>query len=104
MQLSVIAAHRANLKLCAPLHDSLWAMFPTDEYRDQLATLQRIMARACQSVCGIPGGTKAETIVPWPACLGDVRKPDDKGFAMWAEVMGLIQGDQDVKRGAGRGA
>ena len=78
-------------------------MFPTDEYFDQLVTLQRIMARACQSVCGIVGETKTETIVTWPACLGDIRKPDDKGAAMWAEVMGLIRSD-GLKGVVGRGA
>jgi hypothetical protein len=103
LRLSIIAAHRAGLKICAPLHDSLWGMFPTDEYFDQLVTLQRIMARACQSVCGIVGETKTETIVTWPACLGDIRKPDDKGAAMWAEVMGLIRSD-GLKGVVGRGA
>jgi DNA polymerase-1 len=100
LRLSIIAAHKVGLSICAPLHDSLWAMFPTEDYQDHLATLRRIMSRACQSVCGIPGETKAETIVVSPACLGDIRTPDDKGFAMWAEVMSLIRAEQGV---AGRG-
>jgi hypothetical protein len=46
------------------------------------------------------GETKAETIVTWP---GDIRKPDDKGAAMWAEVMELIRSD-GLKGVVGRGA
>ena len=94
LRLSVIAAYEAGVKICAPLHDSLWAMFPINEYQDQLATLQRIMARAMQSVCGIPCRTKVETVVTWPNCLGDVRKPSDKGALLWTEIMGLIRSGQ----------
>jgi len=94
LRLSVIAAYEAGIWLCAPLHDSLWAMFPVKEYQDQLAVLQRIMARASQSVCGIPCRTKVETVVIWPNCLGDVRKPTDKGALLWTEIMGLIRSGQ----------
>ena len=96
LRLSVIAAYEAGIKICAPLHDSLWAMFPANEYRDQVAILQQIMARAMQSVSGIPCRTKVETVVAWPNCLGDVRKPTDKGASMWAEIMGLIRNGQVV--------
>jgi DNA polymerase I len=94
LRLAVIAAYEAGIRLSAPLHDSLWAMFPTNEYPDQLATLQRIMARASQSVCGIPCRTKAETVVTWPNCLGDTRQPTGKGAVLWAEIMGLIRSEQ----------
>jgi hypothetical protein len=94
LRLAVVAAYEAGIQICAPLHDSLWAMFPTNEYRDQLNTLQRIMARASVSVCGIPCGTKAETIVSWPDCLGDVRKDTVKGQLLWAEIQGLIRSGQ----------
>jgi hypothetical protein len=101
LRLSVIAAYEAGIKLCAPLHDSLWAMFPVNEYQDQLATLQRIMSRAMQSACGIPCRTKVETVVTWPNCLGDVRKPTDKGMLLWTEIMGLIRGGELLPAQAG---
>jgi hypothetical protein len=91
LRLAIVAAYEANIKILAPLHDSLWAMFPTSEYHEQLATLQRIMARASRSVCGIPCATKTETIVSWPDCLGDTRKPTDKGALLWTEIQGLIR-------------
>jgi hypothetical protein len=47
-----------------------------------------------QSVCGIPCRTKVETVVTWPNCLGDVRKPSDKGALLWTEIMGLIRSGQ----------
>jgi len=101
LRLSVIAAYEASIQICAPLHDSLWAMFPVNEYQDQLATLQRIMSRAMQSACGIPCRTKVETVVTWPNCLGDVRKPTDKGMLLWTEIMGLIRGGQLLPAQAG---
>lgn len=34
---------------------------------------------------------EVSAIVRWPQCLGDVRKPDAKGQAMWTEVRELIR-------------
>jgi hypothetical protein len=49
-----------------------------------------IMIEAGRQVAGIPVRVKVEAVVRWPQCLGDVRKPDAKGQAMWREVRDLI--------------
>jgi hypothetical protein len=55
--------------------------------------MREIMVRAGAAVTGgLPITVSVEAVVPWPRCLGDVRKPKDKGAAMWAEVAGLISG------------
>jgi hypothetical protein len=30
--------------------------------------------------------------VRWPQCLGDVRKPNDRGQATWNEIKDLLRG------------
>jgi hypothetical protein len=53
--------------------------------------MRQIMIQVGTAVTGgLPIGVTVEYVVRWPHCLGDVRKPDDKGQVMWEEVKGLI--------------
>jgi hypothetical protein len=61
------------------------------------------MVKASKVITGgleIP--VEVSAVVRWPQCLGDVRKPDAKGQAMWTEIRQLIrsgvlhQGDRSV--------
>ena len=40
---------------------------------------------------GLPVGITKEHVVCYPQCLGDVRRPTDKGQAMWLEIQQLIE-------------
>jgi DNA polymerase I len=91
MRVAAVAAHEAGIRICAPAHDAFWITAPLLELDDAIATMQAIMVRAGKAVSGgltIPVEVAAR--VPWPLCLGDVRKPDAKGQAMWNEVKQLI--------------
>jgi DNA polymerase I-like protein with 3'-5' exonuclease and polymerase domains len=102
LRVLIIAAHEAGFRLCAPLHDSLWVMFPVGELHEQLAVLRTLMSRAMEAVCGLPCRTKVETIASWPNCWGDVRKPSQKGAELWWEIQGLIGAQQQIAtRGLG---
>jgi hypothetical protein len=57
-----------------------------------IARMSEIMTEAGRLVAGIPIRVKVAAVVRWPQCLGDVRKPDGKGQAMWCEVRELIRG------------
>jgi hypothetical protein len=59
------------------------------------------MVRASNAVTGgldIP--VEVSAVVRWPQCLGDARKPDAKGQAMWLEVRNLVRGGE-LRRQAG---
>jgi len=58
------------------------------------------MTEAGRLVSGIPIRVKVEAVVRWPQCLGDVRKPDAKGQALWVEVKNLINSGALRDRGA----
>jgi DNA polymerase family A len=91
MRLAAVAAYEAGIHICAPAHDAFWIAAPLAELDDAIATMQAIMVRAGQAVSGgltIP--VEVAAVVRWPQCLGDVRKPDAKGQAMWNEVKQLL--------------
>ena len=91
MRLAAIAATEAGIAVCCPVHDAFWVMAPASEIEDVIATMKRIMTRASELVTGgLPIGVTVEALVPAPHRLGDVRKPKDKGHAMWSEVKGLM--------------
>ena len=55
--------------------------------------MRRLMVRAGNKVTGgldIP--VEINTVVRFPQCFGDVRKPKAKGYAMWHEIKGLLDG------------
>jgi hypothetical protein len=93
MRLAAIAGHEAGIHIVAPAHDAFWITAPLAELDDAIATMRRLMVRASNVVTGginIPVEESAR--VPWPQCLGDVRKPDAKGQAMWNEIKALVYG------------
>ena len=54
--------------------------------------MSSIMVRASKVITGgleIPVEISAE--VRWPQCLGDVRKSDAKGQAMWTKIKDLVR-------------
>jgi hypothetical protein len=92
MRLAAIAGHEAGIRICAPVHDAFWITAPLSELDDAIATMSRLMVRASAAITGgleIP--VEVSAVVRWPDCLGDVRKPDAKGQAMWLEVRDLIR-------------
>jgi hypothetical protein len=74
---------------------------PLDDLDTTIARMSEIMTEAGRLVAGIPIRVKVEAVVRWPQCLGDVRKPDAKGQAMWREVRELVRngGLQKVSHG-----
>jgi DNA polymerase I len=93
MRLAAIAATEAGIAVCAPVHDAFWVMAPTTQIDDAIATTKRIMTRAGELVTGgLTIGVSVEAVVHSPQCLGDVRKPKDKGHAIWAEIKALVTG------------
>jgi hypothetical protein len=92
MRLAAVAGTAAGIWIVAPAHDAFWIMAPIREIDDAIAEMSRIMTRAGAIVSGgleIPVEVSAK--VCWPNCLGDVRKPDDKGQALWLEIQGLTR-------------
>jgi DNA polymerase-1 len=93
MRLAAIAAVEAGIRICAVVHDAFWITAPLPDLDDAIVTMTRIMIRAGNVITGgldIPLGVKA--VVRYPQCLGDVRKPDAKGQAMWTEIKDLVHG------------
>jgi hypothetical protein len=98
MRLVAVAATEAGILIVAPVHDAFWILAPLDELEDAITTMSRIMIRASAVVTGgleIP--VEVSAVVPYPKCLGDVRKYDpatgqgDKGQALWLEIQGLVR-------------
>jgi hypothetical protein len=92
MRLAAIAAYEAGIHVIAPVHDAFWIMAPLSELDDAIATMSALMVRAGRVVAGIDIPVEVAAVVRWPQCLGDVRKPDAKGQAMWNEIKGLLAG------------
>jgi DNA polymerase I len=93
MRLAAIAAHEAGIEVIAPVHDAFWIMAPLAELNDAIATMSGIMTRAGRAVAGgIEIAVEVSATVRAPQCLGDVRKADAKGQALWNEIKGLLQG------------
>jgi hypothetical protein len=92
LRLAIVAGVAVGVMPVAPVHDSVWIMAPLRELDDAIATMSRIMVKASAVVTGgleIPVELSAK--VCWPNCLGDVRKADDKGQALWLEIQGLTR-------------
>jgi DNA polymerase I len=93
MRLAAIAAPEAGIEVIAPVHDAFWIMAPLAELNDAIATMSGIMTRAGRAVAGgIEIAVEVSATVRAPQCLGDVRKADAKGQALWNEIKGLLQG------------
>ena len=92
LRIAAIAAHEAGIRLLAPAHDSLWIAAPLREFDDAIATMKELMLRAGEAVAGILIPVDVSAEVRWPHCLGDTRKPDAKGQAMWREIESLVNG------------
>jgi len=101
MRLVSIVATECGITIAAPVHDAFWILAPLDELDTTIARMSEIMTEAGRLVAGIPIRVKVEAVVRWPQCLGDVRKPDAKGQAMWCEVCELVRdgGLQKVSHG-----
>jgi hypothetical protein len=96
MRLAAIAAHEAGIRIIAPVHDAFWIAAPLAELNGAITEMSRIMVRASTVITGgleIPVEVSDSAVVRWPQCLGDVRKPDAKGQAMWTDIKGLIRSD-----------
>jgi hypothetical protein len=91
MRLASIVATECGITIAAPVHDAFWILAPLDELDTTIARMTEIMTEAGRLVAGIPIRVKVEAVVRWPQCLGDVRKPDAKGQAMWCEVRDLVR-------------
>jgi DNA polymerase I len=91
MRLVSIVATECGITIAAPVHDAFWILAPLDELDTTIARMTKIMTEAGRLVAGIPIQVKVEAVVRWPQCLGDVRKPDAKGQAMWCEVRELVR-------------
>jgi hypothetical protein len=100
MRLAAIAGYEAGIKIIAPVHDAFWIMAPLSELDDAIATMSELMRRAGRAVAGIDIPVEVAAVVRWPQCLGDMRKPDAKGQAMWLEIKGLLQGGLQQARGS----
>ena len=101
MRLAAIVATECGIIIAAPVHDAFWILAPLDELDSTIARMTEIMVEAGRLVAGIPIRVKVEAVVRWPQCLGDVRKPDAKGQAMWCEMRELVRngGLQKVSHG-----
>jgi len=91
MRIAAIAATEAGIQVCAPIHDAFWVLAPLDQLDETIRQMTEIMIKAGEAVTGgLTIGVTVEDPVRLPKCLGDIRRPDDKGQAMWAEVWNLI--------------
>src|SRR5262249_22934615 len=91
MRLVSIVATECGITIAAPVHDAFWILAPLDEVDPTIARMTEIMVAAGRLVAGIPIRVKVAAVVRWPQCLGDVRKPDAKGQAMWCEIRELVR-------------
>jgi hypothetical protein len=91
MRLAAIAAHEAGIRIIAPVHDAFWIAAPLAELDDAITEMARIMVRAGRAIAGFDIPVEVSAVVRWPQCLGDVRKPDAKGQAIWGEINDLIR-------------
>ena len=101
MRLVSIVGTECGITIAAPVHDAFWILALLDDLDTTIARMSEIMTEAGRLVAGIPIRVKVEAVVRWPQCLGDVRKPDAKGQAMWCEVRELVRngGLQKVSHG-----
>jgi hypothetical protein len=102
MHLTLIAAHEAGIRTCAVVHDAFWISAPLDGLDAAIATMTKIMLRAGRAIAGIEIPVEVTAVVRWPQCLGDVRKPDAKGQALWVEIKDLIRSGALRRAGGGR--
>jgi DNA polymerase-1 len=100
MRLAAIAGYEAGIHIIAPAHDAFWIAAPLAELDNAIAIMTEIMLRAGRAVAGIDIPVEVAAVVRWPQCLGDVRKPDAKGQAMWNEIKGLLAGGLQYAREA----
>jgi DNA polymerase family A len=104
MRLAAIAAHEAGVRICAPVHDAFWITAPLDELDGAIITMTKIMLRSGRVIAGLEIPVEVTAEVRWPQCLGDVRKPDAKGQALWVEIKDLIRSGALRRTGADRSA
>jgi DNA polymerase I len=105
MRLAAIAAVEAGIHICSPVHDAFWIAAPLVDLDDTIAAMKGIMLRAGREITGgleIP--VEVSAVVRYPQCLGDVRKPDAKGQAMWVEIKDLVRGGGLRRAGENRSA
>ena len=93
MRVAAIAAFEAGIQIVAVAHDAFWIAAPLSDLDDAIATMAELMTRAGRAVSGIDIPVEIAAVVRWPQCLGDVRRSDAKGQAMWNEVVGLLNSD-----------
>ena len=91
MRLVSIAACESGLTVAAPVHDAFWVLTPISELDATIERMTEIMTKTSTILTGgLPIGVEVAAVVCWPNCLGDVRKNDAKGQAMWKEIRGLV--------------
>jgi len=92
LRLAAVVATECGITVAAPVHDAFWILVPLEELDATIARMTEIMTEAGRLVTGgLPIKVKVEAVVRWPQCLGDVRKPEAKGQAMWCEVRELVR-------------
>jgi hypothetical protein len=99
MRIAAIAATEAGIPVCCSVHDAFWVLAPDGRAEGTIEMMRDIMTRAGAAVCGLPIPAKKAATVTSNQCLGDARKQGDKGFDMWAEIRGLLDGQAHKLRG-----
>jgi hypothetical protein len=76
---------------CNGANSSARLMAQLAELDHAIVTMSRLMVRAGNVITGgIDLPVKVSAVVRYPQCLGDVRKPEAKGQALWVEIKNLI--------------
>ena len=102
MRLAGIAARDAGIRICCSVHDSFWILAPEGDEGRTIAKMVDIMREAGAAVSGgLPIEVEVKAVIPATHNLGDLRKPGDKGYEMWAEVHELLEGGLLRRAGGG---
>ena len=86
LRIACILLTRAEIRICAPVHDALLIEAPLNELDAAIETTQELMREASRIVlCGFELASDAK-VVRHPH-----RYMDDRGLAMWSTIMELIE-------------
>lgn len=90
MRVAAIAAMKAGIEVCAPIHDAFLIQAPLDQLDERVEQMRDLMTKAgCAVTGGFPVRTDA-TIVRYPDRYGD------GGEAMWDRIMALLPDEAEV--------
>jgi hypothetical protein len=100
MRIAAIAATEARIPVCVTVHDAFWVLARDTEVEGTIEAMRDIMTKAGAAVCGLPIRAKKAAMVTSSRNFGDTRTAGDKGFEMWDEVKGLLDGGLEKQRQA----